>query len=70
MEAAAEASGLGVSMDELHFLELFRRVVEMDQVLTPVICDGLEQQVMQRSATPSLLVQELLAIVYANTTAR
>lgn len=68
VEAAGEVSGLGVSSDELHFLELFRCVVEVDQVLTPVIYDGLQQQVMQRSAAPSLLVQELLAIVYANTT--
>jgi hypothetical protein len=43
VEARGNASGLEASTGELHFLDLFRCVVEENHVLTPIISTAIRQ---------------------------
>ncbi|TYZ66654.1 hypothetical protein PybrP1_007472 [[Pythium] brassicae (nom. inval.)] len=62
VETRSDASGLDVSAGELHFLDLFRCVVDANKVLTPLISDGIARQLSQQDAqSPAVL--ELLAIL-------
>lgn len=61
METEGERSGLDVSSGELHFLDLFRCVVEEDRVLTPLISDGIRQQLSVRDLqSPIVMVQSYI----------
>ncbi|KAF1334764.1 hypothetical protein FI667_g1696, partial [Globisporangium splendens] len=62
VETKGEQSGLDVSSGEFHFLDLFRCVVEEDKVLTPLISDGIRQQLTPPDLQ-NATVQELLAIL-------
>lgn len=58
VEASGEASGLEVSTGELHFLDLFRCVVDANKVLTPLISDGIERQLSKQDLqNPTVLVR-------------
>lgn len=44
VENGGELSGNDLTQGELHFLDVFRCIVEADQVLTPLLAEGVRQE--------------------------
>lgn len=44
IENTGEMTGQDISAGELQFLEVFRCIVETDQVLTPLLAEGVKRE--------------------------